>query len=204
LTQNEFVEKHLSNYPTPISVNVDEEDHKVGIDVDWVSFGAVSSVKDEGSCKANYAFSAVGAVEGANYIWNRNAVEFSVQQVVDCSSGYQNNGCYNGRMDNTFLYIRDRGINTWATYPWAGYLQSCRYATGVFRIGGYGNATGCPALQNAILNQPISIAVDGSNFGSYNYGIFSNCGTSLSLAGLLVGMTDSYWRVKLSWGSTWG
>jgi len=62
LTQNEFVEKHLSNYPSSISVEVVEEDHKVGIDVDWVSFGAVSSVKDEGNCKANYAFSAIGAV----------------------------------------------------------------------------------------------------------------------------------------------
>lgn len=182
----------------------DSEDIKQDADVDWVAYGAVSPVKNEGSCKANYAFSAVGAIEGANYIWNRNAVEFSVQQVVDCSSGYGNNGCLNGRMDNTFSYVRDRGINLWANYPWAGYLQSCKMATGTFRIGGYNNATGCSSLANSLINQPVSVAVDGNNFQSYNYGVFSNCGTNLSLAALLVGMTDSYWRVKLSWGTNWG
>lgn len=107
-------------------------------------------------------------------------------------------------MDNTFLYVRDRGINTWSNYPWVGYNQSCKTATGVFRIGGYRNASGCSALQSAIINQPVSVAVDGNNFQSYNYGVFSNCGTNLSLAGLLVGMTDSFWRVKLSWGTQWG
>lgn len=204
LTQEEFVEKHLGVIEPISNVDFNEEDKIVGIDVDWVAYGAVSSVKNEGNCKANYAFSAVGAVEGANYIWNRNAVEFSVQQVIDCSSSYGNNGCNNGRMDNTFLYIRDRGINLWSSYPYAGQLQSCRSATGVFRIGGYGNATGCNSLQSALVNQPISVAVDGNNFNSYSYGVFSNCGTNLSLAGLLVGMTDSYWRVKLSWGTGWG
>lgn len=107
-------------------------------------------------------------------------------------------------MDNTFNYIRDRGINSWSVYPWVSRQQACQYATGTFRIGGYRNATGCSALQNAIINQPVSIAVDGRNFYSYTYGVFSNCGTNLSLAGLLVGMTDSYWRVKLSWGISFG
>lgn len=204
LTQEEFVEKHLGVFEPISTVGFNEEDKIVGIEIDWIAFGAVSSVKNEGSCQANYAFSAVGAVEGANYIWNRNAVEFSVQQVIDCSSSYGNNGCLNGRMDNTFNYIRDRGINTWSTYPYEGRQNSCRTATGVFRVGGYGNATGCGALQNALLNQPVSVAVDGNNFGSYNYGVFNNCGTNLSLAGLLVGMTDTYWKVKLSWGTSWG
>ena len=205
LTEEEFVDKHLSFIPDAVDVNVgEEEDKKVGMDVDWQAYGAVSSVKDEGSCQANYAFSAIGAIEGANYIWNRNAVEFSVQQVVDCSSGYGNNGCSNGRMDNTFNYVKDRGINSWANYPWVGYLQSCKMATGVFRIGGYRNATGCSALESALINQPVSVAVDGRNFRSYSTGVFYNCGTSLSLAALLVGMTDSFWRVKLSWGTQWG
>lgn len=30
--------------------------------VDWVSYGAVSPVKYQGSCTATYAFSAVGAI----------------------------------------------------------------------------------------------------------------------------------------------
>ena len=31
-----------------------------------------------------------------------------MQQVVDCSQAYGNNGC-SGRMDNTFAYVRDKG-----------------------------------------------------------------------------------------------
>ena len=203
LTPEEFAEKHLSVIPDAPIVG-DMNDPIVGVDVDWVAYGAVSSVKNEGACKANYAFSAVGAVEGANYIWNRNAVEFSVQQVIDCSYSYTNNGCTNGRMDNTFSYIRDRGINTQASYPYVGYVQSCKSATGVFRIGGYTNYSGCSYLASALVNQPVSVAVDANNFQNYVTGIFSNCGTNLSLGALLVGMTDSYWRVKLSWGTTWG
>ena len=204
LTHQEFVEKHLTTFEPVSNVEIDEEDKRVGIDIDWVSYGAVSSVKNEGNCKANYAFSAIGAIEGANYIWNRNAVEFSVQQAVDCSSSYGNNGCSNGRMDNVFNYVRDRGINLWSSYPYTGSLQSCRTSTGVFRIGGYGSANGCLALQSALTYQPISVAVDGNNMTSYNYGVFDNCGTNLSLAALLVGMTDNYWRLKLSWGTGWG
>jgi len=30
--------------------------------VDWISYGAVSPVKNQGSCTASYAFSAVGAI----------------------------------------------------------------------------------------------------------------------------------------------
>lgn len=178
----------------------------VGITVDWVKFGAVSEVKDEGECQANYAFSAVGAVEGANYIWTGNSVEFSAQQVVDCSSSYHNNGCTNGRMDNTFNYIRDKGITTSLSYPYVRVKQSCKSIKNPFYISGYQNITSkdCPALQTALIHQPISVGLDGNDFSSYNYGIFSKCGTKLSVAGLLVGMTDTYWMVKLSWGTDWG
>ena len=169
-----------------------------------MSQGAVSPVKDEGDCKGSYAFSAVGAIEGANFVWSKNTLEFSAQHIIDCSNFFGNNGCISGRMDNSFLFVRDRGLNTKSGYPYVGKQQSCQIMYGKFKIGGYKNVTGCDDLQTAILKQPISVAVDGSNFNSYSSGIFNNCGTNLSMAGLLVGMTDDYWRLKLSWGRTWG
>jgi hypothetical protein len=49
-------------------------------------------------------------------------------------------------MDNTFLYVKDRGINLWSSYPWYGYVSNCKNAYGIFKVGGYANATGCSAL----------------------------------------------------------
>jgi hypothetical protein len=66
------------------------------------------------------------------------------------------------------------------------------------------NSFDCTGLANALSGRPISVAVDGNNFQLYRSGIFSNCGSNLSLAVLLVGMTDSYWNIKNSWGTGWG
>lgn len=82
----------------------------VGLNVDWVSFGAVSPVKDEGQCKANYAFSAIGGIEGLSAIVYRNQQEYSAQEIVDCSSGYGNQGCNGGTMTASFNFIKAKGI----------------------------------------------------------------------------------------------
>ena len=49
------------------------------INVDWVSYGAVSPVKNEGHCNANWAFSTVGAIEGISMIFDHSQVEYSAQ-----------------------------------------------------------------------------------------------------------------------------
>ena len=137
-------------------------------------------------------------------IFFKNQQEYSVQQVVDCSQSYGNNGCYNGRMDNTFNYAKAIGVNSWSSYPYVGYAQSCKASSGYFRVNGSVAIGDCNSLANALIGRPISVAVDGQNFQSYKTGIFKNCGTNLSLAVLLVGMTDSYWTLKNSWGTSWG
>jgi hypothetical protein len=107
-------------------------------------------------------------------------------------------------MINTFNYVRNVGINTWATYPYKGYLGVCNTTQGYFRINGSVSIQDCNSLENALLGRPISVAVDGNNMQNYRSGIFSQCGTNLSLAVLLVGMTDTYWTLKNSWGAAWG
>ncbi len=107
-------------------------------------------------------------------------------------------------MDNTFNYVRAVGINTWASYPYAGYLQTCRVSSGFFKVNGSIAITDCNSLANALTGRPISVAVDGNNFQNYRGGIFYNCGTNLSLPTLLVGMTDAFWTLKVSWGPQWG
>ena len=101
-------------------------------------------------------------------------------------------------------FIVSLGLSAWSVYPYTGALGACRVSTGTFKIVGYGAINDCNTLANALVSRPVSVAVDGNNFQLYKSGVFYNCATNLSLAVLLVGMTDAFWVLKNSWGTTWG
>jgi len=63
LTQEEFEKQFLTPTQAPIMVEPLEEIRKVSLQpIDWVANGAVTSVKNQGSCTATYAFASIGAV----------------------------------------------------------------------------------------------------------------------------------------------
>lgn len=59
-------------------------------------------------------------------------------------------------------------------------------------------------MQNVIQSKPLSVTVDASNWSSYRSGVFNNCGTSINHAVLLVGLQSNEWKIKNSWGTSWG
>ncbi len=110
-TQQEFEAMYLSKidaHPTA-STSTPSSTPAVGLNVDWVSYGAVSPVKNQGSCIASYAFSAIGGIEGISVIFYKQTQEYSVQQIIDCSSSYGNSGCTSGNMVNSYNYIKAKG-----------------------------------------------------------------------------------------------
>jgi len=186
-------------------------------DLDWVKKGAVTGVKDQGQCGSCWSFSSTGAIEGIVQIKHGHLTSLSEQQLMDCSKAQGNHGCQGGLMDNAFKYVESNGLCTEAAYPYtakdgiACKADSCSASTDS-KITGYKDVAHTEnALGQNVDNQPISVAIeaDQSGFQLYRSGIFCGvCGTNLDHGVLAVGYgsegTQDYWKIKNSWGTSWG
>merc|ERR1711907_494997 len=187
--------------------------------VDWVSKGAVTPVKNQGQCGSCWAFSTTGSLEGAYQIATGTLKSFSEQELVDCASSYGNQGCNGGLMDNGFQYVEAKGDALESTYAYTGKTGNCsssKQAQAAIKKGqvtSYSDVTSDSESQMkaAVTKGPVSVAIeaDQSGFQFYKSGVFSGaCGTNLDHGVLVVGYgSDSgkdYWKVKNSWGTTWG
>ena len=186
-----------------MSIQVDDVVPPAAEDIDWTVLGKVSGVKNQGSCDAGYAFSTTGLLEAYARISGADII-LSDQQLVDCSSDYQPSGCNGGSRKGSMDYVKDKGLTTQAAYPYVGTVQTCKVATGSFKISSYSNTTGCSGIATALRKSPLSIAADASNWKPYRSGIFSNCGPNVTHDVLLVAQTTTYWKIKNSWGLSWG
>lgn len=196
---------------------------------DWKKKGAVSAVNNQAKCFACYAFAACGAIEGAVKLQTGKMQKLSAQQIVDCStpsSGFMNHGCKGGTMVKSYKYIIKNGLMKWEDYGYRTQLNSepecklsyasCKYKKHKVaqRIKGYVNIRKGSEhdLKNAVGMRPVSAAIDAHHraFKLYRSGVFSlaSCTTHLTHGLLVVGYGEQegrkYWKVKNSWGTTWG
>jgi len=184
--------------------------------VDWTQKGGVTPVKNQGQCGSCWAFSTTGSLEGANFISSGKLVSLSEQQFVDCDT--VDSGCQGGLMDNAFKYAEKNAICTEESYPYTAakstcQAQSCSSGLKSGAVTGYKDVgSNEQDLMAALAQQPVSIAIEADKaiFQSYKSGVLSGmCGASLDHGVLAVGYgTDptygDYWKVKNSWGETWG
>lgn len=149
--------------------------------------------------------------------------EFSEQELVSCDGSEF--GCGGGLMDKAFQFVEENGLCTEQDDPYVsgnGHSPTCKQTqeektcvpkviiTGFKDVPHRDEA----ALRAAVFKQPVSVAIeaDRSAFQLYKGGVFTSvtCGTQLDHGVLLVGYgTDAesgldYWKVKNSWGSSWG
>ncbi|XP_031398825.1 senescence-specific cysteine protease SAG39-like [Punica granatum] len=210
--------KHIFHPGSSRTSSFRHENTSVPSSMDWRQKGAVTPIKDQGQCGCCWAFSAVAATEGIHQLSTGKLISLSEQELVDCDTGGEDQGCEGGLMDNAFKFIiHNHGLTTEAKYPYQAADSTCnadKASSHVATITGYEDvpANSESALLKAVANQPVSVAIDasGSDFQLYSGGVFTGeCGTELDHGVTAVGYgTDDdgtkYWLVKNSWGASWG
>jgi len=150
-------------------------------------------------------------------------VSFSEQYLVSCDNrrnGGTDMGCNGGLMDSAFEWSETHGVVTEDSYP---YTSGAEGDNGDCLSSGTSVANAAPksytdvtpksddAMMSALAQQPVAIAIEADQvaFQLYSSGVFTaDCGDTLDHGVLAVGYgtmdgTD-YYRVKNSWGTTWG
>jgi len=203
-------------------IPVEQTTDTISYTVNWVTAGAVTSVKNQGQCGSCWTFSAAGALEGAHQIATGSLVDLSEQQLVSCASTsfWGNYGCNGGNQGNAFRYTKNHPLELATSYPYTSgktlVQGTCTYDSTLGVSGAssytYVDQNNVAAMKTALAQQPLAISIeaDSSVFQTYSSGILNStaCGTQLDHAVLAVGYGSEngqdFWLVKNSWGWWWG
>ena len=224
LELNEFADLSPEDLPLGLYFDQNSSNHtefptvdyeKLPNEVDWRALGAVTKAKNQKHCGSCWAFSAVGAIEAANFLKTGKLVSLSEQQLVDCAKLYGNRGCKGGKMDKAFKYVMEKGISSEKAYKYKAEKGKCQAKKVPIQatITGFTDIPRNNELQlkAAVAQRPVSIAIQANQkvFQLYKKGVLDHgCGHQLDHGVLLVGYGEErgkkYWLVKNSWGKHWG
>ncbi|KAL0412459.1 UNVERIFIED_CONTAM: Cysteine protease RD19A [Sesamum radiatum] len=164
-------------------------------DFDWRDHGAVTPVKNQGSCGSCWSFSTTGALEGANFLATGDLVSLSEQQLVDCDHECDpeekdscDSGCSGGLMNSALEYtLKSGGLMREEDYPYTGTDRgACKFDKKIVAktyIGG----VSCPFICSKRLDHGVLLV--GYGAGAY---------APIRLK------EKPYWIIKNSWGENWG
>ncbi|GLE01407.1 hypothetical protein PINS_up010237 [Pythium insidiosum] len=195
----------------------DEEAHgrQLQTSVDWTQTSkCVPPVKNQGKCGSCWAFSGIASMESALCLRKGAMTLLSDQEMVSCNEA--SSGCDGGWPNTVHMYARsNNGICSQESYPYISgttkqsekcNLSKCRRVQ--FRVGAINKVSARESsFLSAIRQQPISVVLAAGNpsWKQYKGGIVSYCNTTkLDHAVLAVGYDEKSYKIKNSWGASWG
>ncbi|XP_022772697.1 cysteine proteinase 15A-like [Durio zibethinus] len=199
-------------------------------DFDWRDRGAVTGIKDQGSCGSCWSFSTTGALEGAHYLATGELVSLSEQQLVDCDHecdpqeyGACDSGCNGGLMTSAFEYtLKAGGLEREEDYPYTGNDRGpCKFDKSkiVASVANFSviSVDEEQIAANLVKHGPLAVGINAVFMQTYVKGVSCPyiCFRSLDHGVLLVGYGSAgyapirfkekpYWIIKNSWGENWG
>jgi KDEL-tailed cysteine endopeptidase len=179
-------------------------------EIDWVAQGAVSSVKNQGTCASCWAYAVTGVLESRIALATGVLADLSTQEILDCA----------------VPVVKERGVGMLLHFAFdhiikTGVAHRVADYTGACEAGQLGNVMANYraiepeselSLKRAVSKGPVSSAIqaDQPDMQFYVSGIITGafCQVDLNHAVVVVGYgQDSeheYWKIKNSWGTKWG
>ncbi|GLJ24883.1 hypothetical protein SUGI_0475920 [Cryptomeria japonica] len=235
LTEAEFRRQYLGLRPPPFLKSGAHDAPILPTDdlpdnFDWREKGAVTEVKNQGSCGSCWAFSTTGALEAANFFKTGKLVSLSEQQLVDCDHECDpseprdcDSGCNGGLMTTAYGYaMKSGGLESERDYPYTGTGGTCKFDKKkiVAQVSNF-NVVSIDEDQiaaNLVKHGPLSVGINAAYMQTYIGGVSCPyiCNKlNLDHGVLLVGYgaeayapirlkNKPYWIIKNSWGPNWG
>ena len=188
-------------------------------EIDWRTKGVITPIKDQGSCGACWAFSAICAMEAKWAIQRSDLIPLSEQNLIDCC--HSNYGCsygwpylgYQDVLDNQDGYFVKE-----SDYPYTGTQGDCKYDASthaetklvwyyILNIGMEDE------LAQGLNEGVVSVVIDASlaSFQLYAGGIYDdsscselNIGHAMDIVGYGTESNVPYWILRNTWGTGWG
>ncbi|KAL4555596.1 hypothetical protein LXL04_038220 [Taraxacum kok-saghyz] len=199
-------------------------------DFDWRDHGAVTDVKNQGSCGSCWSFSTTGALEGANFLATGKLESLSEQQLVDCDHECDpeekescDSGCDGGLMNSAFEYtLKVGGLMREEDYPYTGNDGGkCKFDKNkiVASVSNFSvvSLDEDQIAANLVKHGPLAVAINAVYMQTYIRGVSCPyvCSKRLDHGVLMVGYgaggfspirrkEKPYWIIKNSWGPNWG